>query len=113
MIRLIVLLICLLFSNQLLATVTCIGTPKQVYAGAHGPSPSEQSFWLLLDGDHQKYNLGLVSDDLAKARYSMVLSALHSSSSIVMQFYYLSSPSSCINAITDKATPSAMYIESK
>ena len=98
-----------LCSFKALATVQCIGIPSKVYAGYHGVNPAEQSFGVILNGISGKITLGTVDDDLAKARYSMVLAAQRASSEVVIEFYSLSSPDSCSTAISTHAIPTSMY----
>jgi len=93
------------------ATVQCVGVPERVYAGFHGAYPAEQSFAVMLENSGGKIVLGHVTDDLARARYSMALAAQRSSSELVIQFYSFSSPDDCNTAISAKAIPTSMYTE--
>ena len=97
------------FSIDAFSTVTCVGVPEKVYAGYHGPFPSEQSFGVILKDGSGRITLGTVDDDLAKSRYSMVLAAQRSSSEVVIKFYGLSSPDDCNTAISTNAFPTEMY----
>ncbi len=96
-------------SIDVFATVQCIGVPDKVYAGYHGPYPSEQSFGVILKGVSGRITLGKIDTDLAKARYSMVLSAQRAQAEVVIEFYHLSSPDDCSTAISTRALPTAMY----
>lgn len=91
------------------ATVQCVGVPERVYAGFHGPYPSEQSFGVVLKNISGKITLGKIDDDLARARYSMALAAQRSSSEVVIEFYHFSSPDDCSTVISAKSIPTSMY----
>ena len=72
---------------------------------------SLKSFAVMLENSGGKIVLGHVTDDLARARYSMALAAQRSSSELVIQFYSFSSPDDCNTAISAKAIPTSMYTE--
>jgi hypothetical protein len=102
-----IILVFSVFSFHAYGAVDCAGVPAVVYAGNNGPSPSERSFWVTING--LTYNLGLVDDDLAKARYSMVLAALMSSKSVSLRFYQ---NSSCADASQQKTVPTGASVSS-
>ena len=86
------------------ANVACSGTVERVYAGAHGPSGAGSKFWIELASG--TYPLGVATDDLAKARYAMALSAFAAGSTVTLMFY---SHTTCAQALLDGVTPTAMY----
>lgn len=85
--------------------ITCAGIPEKVYAGAHGAYPSEISFWVVLNG--ARYRLGDSSDNLAKARYAMALTAFSASQAVNLSFYSLDS---CEAAVSGAAVPTAVFL---
>jgi hypothetical protein len=87
------------------ANVACYGTVERVYAGAHGPNGAGSKFWIELASG--TYPLGVVTDDLAKARYAMALSAFAAGNEVVLMFY---SHTTCAQALLDGVTPTAMYV---
>ena len=95
-------------SFQVNANVACEGVPDKVYAGAHGPHPSESSYWVVLEGSSQRYWLGSFNDDLAKARFGMAQTALVASKKLSLSFY---SSNSCQEAASNVARISAAYIK--
>lgn len=99
-------LVIALYSTQTIGGVNCVGTPKAVYAGDHGPFPAEQSFWVTFkEGGH--YFIGQVSDELASARYSLLLAALMAEKQVTLRFY---TKSTCEEAIQQKAVPTSLAV---
>lgn len=96
-------------ATQAFATVQCIGVPDRVYAGYHGPYPSEQSFGVILKDINGRVTLGQVDSNLAQARYAMALAAKTTNTEVVIEFYHLSSPDNCSTAIATNALPTSMY----
>jgi hypothetical protein len=96
----------LLVSGMVHANVSCFGAVQRVYAGAHGPSPAGNMFWVQLPSGI--YRLGLVTDDLAKGRYAMALSAFMAGRPLVLKFF---SHTTCDQALLDGVTPTEMYMD--
>jgi len=88
------------------ANVDCRGIPERVYAGAHGPNGAGGKYWVVF-GNWESYLLGDNDNDLAKARFSLAQTSLVSGKAIELSFY---SHTSCEQARTDKALPTAMAL---
>ena len=99
----IIFLFCLLYSVNTFASVNCSGTPSTVWAGAHGPAPAEHSFWVSFK-EGGNYYIGRVTDDLAKARFSMLQTALVAEKTVLLRFYH---HSTCLEASQEKAVPTS------
>lgn len=91
---------------QAMANVVCTGTPSAVYAGTHGPSPSESTYWVSIP-NVGTLPMGLATSDMAKARFSLAQTAFVAKIRLVLQYY---GHTSCSQAIADKATPSSAAI---
>ncbi len=83
------------------ADVTCMAVPSVVYAGIHGPSPVGSMFWVSLP-NVGTMPIGLASDDMAKARFSMAQTAFVAKKTLILKYY---SHTSCKAAADARATP--------
>ena len=99
-------IVLLLASGMVHANVSCFGTVQRVYAGAHGPSPASTMFWVQIPSG--LYRLGLVTDDLAKARYAMALSAFMAGRPLILKFF---AHTTCDQALLDGVIPTEMYVD--
>ncbi len=99
-------LLLVMLSNGVLANINCSGVPERVYAGAHGGNGAGGKYWVVFS-NWEAYPLGLVTEELARSRYSMAMTALVSGKSIEMSFY---SHVSCLDARTAQIEPTAMSL---
>ncbi len=83
------------------AGATCSGKPEAVYAGVHGGSLNESTFWVSIP-NVGLMPLGRVGDDAAKARFSLAQTALVTNKTLTIKYYHLAT---CADATQNKATP--------
>lgn len=86
--------------------VGCSGVPSAVYIGIHGPSPAGDTFFVNLP-NNGAMPMGLVTDQKAKARFAMVLSAFHAKKTISLNYYNYTT---CETARAEYATPTRSVI---
>lgn len=89
------------------ANVNCSGHALVVHAGIHGPIAAGNKYWVSMESG--TYQIGLMTDEVAKARYAMLLTALTTGKTIVLKLY---SHATCEQALLDGATPTGMYVDS-
>lgn len=90
------------------AIISCDCQIEKVYAGMVGVSNS-QNYSVECNrpsSDNLVYVLGTADSELAKARYSMALSALLAGKDLTLQFGDVA----CITAYEDGLTPDGMYL---
>lgn len=102
------IIIFITFSSTSFAYPTCQGIPNTIYAGAHGPSPSEANYWVTFEGSSLRYRLGLPSDDMAKSRFSLAQTALVAGKQFILKFYTLTT---CEEASSSGSLPSSTNIK--
>jgi hypothetical protein len=100
------LLVLSIFTFSAQARVTCVGIPSAVSAGLVGPSPSGTTFWVALP-KKGTMPIGLVSDELAKARFALALTAYTAGKTLLIEYYY---KDSCSDATASRAIPNRVTI---
>ncbi|MEM9101725.1 MAG: hypothetical protein AAGB12_05330 [Pseudomonadota bacterium] len=88
------------------ADVECAGVPSAVFAGMHGPSANNTSYWVTIP-NVATLRLGNFDNEFAKARFTLALSAFMSGKSVTIRYY---AHTSCTQASQDKAIPTQMGI---
>lgn len=99
-------IITLSLSIGVLANVNCSGVPERVYAGAHGGGGAGNKYWVV-HPNWETYSLGSVTEELAKSRFSLAITALVAGKSIELSFY---THTDCDQAREEKVEPTAMSL---
>ncbi|OCH47772.1 hypothetical protein [Vibrio cyclitrophicus] len=93
----------LLFANQVIASVDCIGVPLNLIMGDYG----KQENYVIVNISGLEYRLGVPSDDKTKVRLSLAQTALVADKRLKLKFY---AADTCEKAANERVVPNSVQL---
>lgn len=93
----------LLFANQVIAGVDCIGVPLNLIMGDYG----KQENYVIVNISGLEYRLGVPSDDKTKVRLSLAQTALVADKRLKLKFY---AADTCEKAANERVVPNSVQL---